>query len=588
MNDTGGRPWKAALMDRSADARPAVEAPAVARSERLAWTGSLLTRLSRPMLEAFYGAGYWRSDTIYALARDHAERTPDRFAVRDGRGALTYAELIDLAETIGADLAAAGLQPGDRVAVWISARVEMAAYLLACSRHRFVLCPSLHRNHTVDEVATLLSRVRASALAAERGYGADGERADIFAAAEMLGHIQRIHRLDAPQGAGVDPALGDLAPSTVETVVEPDPDSVVYLAFTSGTTGEPKGVMHSDNTLLSNARELRADWGFGAESVIYTMSPLSHNLGFGALVLSLLSGGELVVHDAPRGARLSERLGAVGATFLFGVPAHAMDLLDELRAGGGGLERLRGFRVSGAAAPAHVVEGLRDFGVIVQSGYGMTEACSHHYTRPEDDPSLVVGSSGRACRNYEIRIFAQDDPDRPLPTGEIGQIGGRGASLMLGYFDNQRATEAAFNRGGWFMTGDLGWVDDAGYVRVTGRIKDVIIRGGHNIYPAHIEALAMRHPSVERAAALPVKDERLGERVCIAVVPRDGGHVDPDQLLEHLDAAGLSKYDMPEYFLELEQIPLSANGKVLKRALVGPLEEGRLTPRPIRFRSRSQ
>ena len=109
-----------------------------------------------------------------------------------------------------------------------------------------------------------------------------------------------------------------------------------------------------------------------------------------------------------------------------------------------------------------------------------------------------------------------------LPPGEVGQIGGRGASLMLGYFDDQEATETAFNATGWFMTGDLGWIDDKGYLRITGRKKDLIIRGGHNIYPARIELLVLRHPAIERAAALPIADERLGEKVCLAVVPRDG------------------------------------------------------------------
>ena len=120
----------------------------------------------------------------------------------------------------------------------------------------------------------------------------------------------------------------------------------------------------------------------------------------------------------------------------------------------------------------------------------MTETCSHQYTLPNDDPRLIVESCGRSCPGYEIRIFDRDNPNRELKAGEIGQIGGRGASLMLGYFDDQKSTEEAFNRDGWFMTGDLGWIDEAGYLRITGRKKDVIIRGGHNIYPAKIKLLA--------------------------------------------------------------------------------------------------
>ena len=156
---------------------------------------------------------------------------------------------------------------------------------------------------------------------------------------------------------------------------------------------------------------------------------------------------------------------------------------------------------------------------------------------------------------------------------------------MLGYFDDQAATEAAFNTAGWFMTGDLGWLDAEGYLRITGRKKDIIIRGGHNIHPAHLEALALRHPAVEKAAAFPVSDPRLGERVCLAVVMRSDIPLDPQQILQHLDRAGLSKSDMPEFILPVAEMPLTASGKIIKRELVHWVEEGRVQPLPVRFRS---
>jgi acyl-CoA synthetase len=251
-----------------------------------------------------------------------------------------------------------------------------------------------------------------------------------------------------------------------------------------------------------------------------------------------------------------------------------------------GLGRLKGFRISGAAAPREVVAGLIEQGIIPQSGYGMTENCSHQYTLPNDDPKLIVETSGRTCPGYELRIFRTDDPDLPAPAGEIGQIGGRGASLMLGYFDDQVATEDAFNRDGWFMTGDLGQLDAGGYLRITGRLKEIIVRGGHNIHPARIEALAMRHAAVARAAAVPIADARLGEKVCLAVMFRVGVSVTPAELLAHLDAAGLSKYDMPEYFLTLDEIPLTPNGKIRKRDLAEWIAQGRVKPAPVRWQSK--
>lgn len=547
---------------------------------------NLLTRLTSRVLTLNYDAGWWKSDTIYDCAARHAASAPNRTAIRDSFCALTYADLVSLADRTAATLRERGLRPGDRVGAWMSSRVELAVILLACSRAGFVLCPSLHRNHTVAEIATLLDRCSAKALFAETGYGADADRKDIFAAVEAIGSAPAAFPIAPPARRGPDDIASQLGLSPEARAAQPSglPDDIVYLAFTSGTTGEPKGVMHSNNTLLSNARSLAKDWGFSERSVTYTLSPLSHNLGFGALVLTMHAGGEIVLNDLPRGASLLERLRETGTTFVFGVPAHAMDLLKEIeKAGAANLDRLRGFRISGAPASTAVVEGLLSYGIMPQSGYGMTEACSHHYTLPGDDPQRIVNTSGRACRDYEVRIFSVDQPDVEVPVGEIGQIGGRGGSLMLGYFDDQANTEKSFNRDGWFMTGDLGRLDADGYLKITGRIKDVIIRGGHNIHPAHIELLAMRHPQVERAAALPVKDERLGERVCIVVMPRNGAEVDPLQLLTHLHEQGLSKYDMPEFFLQVDEIPLSASGKMLKRALLPSIESGRLSPRPVRW-----
>lgn len=545
-----------------------------------------LSLLSAPSLESFYRDGYWQDHTIYSLVHGHALSSPDKTAIREMARQVSYRQLLDAADRLAAALEGAGVRPGQRVAVWLPSRIETAVAVLACSRQGYVCCPSLHRDHTVEETTDLLARMRASALIAEVGYGADGERADVFVRASTLDTLRLVIPLEAHP---VDPEiLPDLAPAQTGSARQ-DPNAVVYLAFTSGTTGEPKGVMHSDNTLLAPVRALAADWSLGGDMVVYSLSPLSHNLGFGAMVLALSGGGELVVHDLPRGASLFDRLVETGTTFLFGVPTHAIDLLAELtQRGVERVGRLRGFRVSGAAIPPRVAQELLDHGVIPQSGYGMTEAGSHHYTRPDDPAELIISSSGRPCAGYEARIFSRDGADVELAPGEVGQIGGRGASLMLGYFDDQTATEESFNASGWFMTGDLGWMDEAGNVRITGRKKDLIIRGGHNIFPAKIEALAMRHPGVEKAAAVPIPDDRLGERVCLVVTSRDGAKIDPTELLEHLDRDGLSKFDMPEHFLQVEELPLTASGKIFKRRLLEWVDEGRVTPSPVRFKVPAQ
>lgn len=546
----------------------------------------MLTLLDPDRLRQGYESGFWRSETLYARAASQAARAPGAIAIRDRRRAITWAALVAAADALAGDLRAAGLRAGNRVAVWLPSRVETLVALLACSRDRYVCCPSLHRDHTVEEVVELCTRMRAAALIAEDGYGADAQRHDIFTQAQRIATLKRVHRLArldetteaAWAGPGLEPAP-DAAPIAA-------PDGVLYLAFTSGTTGAPKGVMHSDNTVLANARAIIADWSLTDRDVICTLSPLSHNLGFGCIVMACETGCELVLPDLPRGASLLDRVIATGTTFLVGVPTHAIDLLAEIRKRGEArVGALRGFRISGAAAPQKVVADLLAHGVTPQSGYGMTEACSTHYTLPGDPPALITGSSGRCAPGYDVRVFSRDDPDRELPAGEVGQIGGRGTSLMLGYYDDQASTEDSFNRAGWFMTGDLGWVDEQGYIRITGRKKDVIIRGGHNIFPAKIESLAMQHPAVARAAAMPVADERLGERVCLAVMLKPGAALEAEAMLAHLDAAGLSRYDMPEYWLPVAEIPLTASGKILKRAVQAELEARRLTPVPVRFKA---
>ena len=184
-----------------------------------------------------------------------------------------------------------------------------------------------------------------------------------------------------------------------------------------------------------------------------------------------------------------------------------------------------------------------------RNGYGMTEAHSHNYTLPDDAPERIIGTSGRACPGYRIKIWSLDDKDVEMGTGEVGQVGGKGASLMLGYYGDAAATAASLNSDGWFMTGDIGSLDEDGYLHIKGRIKDVIIRGGHNIYPARIEQLAARHPRVDQAAAIPFPDERLGETVCMVIKPAGSTGPDPGQLLEHLRAEGCQNTICPNTWL---------------------------------------
>jgi acyl-CoA synthetase len=545
-------------------------------------TNTLLTLHDPAAARRYYDAGLWRRDTFYRLLQQHAAARPDDFALRDGARRLTWRRLCDWVDAVAADLDAAGLKRGERVAVWLPNRVEAVAIFLACSRQGYICNPSLHQNYTVAEIVELLGRTRAAALFAQPGYGADARTASIFSAVAASPGLRKVYALgDTAAGAASfpEPAPGRPLPPAAD-----DPDSVVYLAYTSGTTGAPKGVMHSANTLLANARAMVEDWHHDHRSVLFSLSPLSHHIATVALAQSLAAGMEFVVNAPPAGTTPLDWIIATGATYVMGVPTHAMDILGELRRRGGEtIGRVKTFYMAGSPIPREVAQAFLDRGVTPQNVYGMSENSSHQYTLPSDPAETIVATCGRACRAYEIRLFDQENPDLEVAPGEIGEIGGRGACLMLGYFDNQQATEESFNRGGWFLSGDLGRFDEAGCLEIVGRKKDLIIRGGRNIHPAKIEDLTMRHCAVARAAAFAVADQRLGEKVCLSVIFHEGAQAEAQELLAHLHRAGLSRYDMPEYFIAMTAYPLTASGKVLKRELVEWARAGRIKPAPVRW-----
>jgi acyl-CoA synthetase len=519
---------------------------------------------------AFYNAGLWQSDTFYSLLVKQADCRPDAMALRDGSSALDWRCLKARVDALADDFLEHGLGAGDRLSIWMSNRCEAIIAFLACSREGIACNPSLHRTYTCGEILELLTELRAKAIVTEPGWGADRAQKDFE---QMLDRLPMSVRIYTPQKFPLHITQLNRTPHA-------NPDSIAYLAFTSGTTGKPKCVMHSSNTLLANARDLVRDWVLDEHCVLFSLSPLSHHIAWVAVSQWLVCGGQMVTDDPPAGMSRLDWIIETGATYVLGVPTHAMDILGEQRKREiPRIGQVQTFYIAGSPIPEVVARALVDQGITPQNIYGMTECSSHQYTHPGDSKEVWISTCGRGGPAYEVKIWDPDDPDCELQQGETGEIGGRGAAMMLGYYGNQPATERTFNGHGYLLSGDLGSFDRHGNLRIEGRIKDLIIRGGHNIYPSRIEALALTHPRVAKAAAFGILDERLGETVCLAII----GDVEADEMLNHLASEGLSKFDMPEWYIAVETFPLTASGKILKRDLVSMARRGDLAIVPVRY-----
>lgn len=518
----------------------------------------------------YYAQSLWREDTFYTLLEKHAQQNPEQLAIRDKRQGLNWASLKARVDALADELRQLGVCAGDRISLWLTDRIEVLVSFLACSKVGAACNPTIHGNYSNERVARLITSIGAKVLISEialmkpyKEYfeaivsSHDNPLQEILLAEEFPEHI-----------------------ISVENNYQADPDAVAYLAFTSGTTGDPKCVMHSANTLLSNARNLAHDWSLSDRDTILTLSSTSHHIAWVAIGQWLISGALLVLPQARQGRENLEWIMENEASYVLGVPTHAMDILNaQQEAGVKRLSSVRVFYLAGAAIPRTVAEAFVKQGIKPQSVYGMTENSSHHYTHPNDDIETLVTTCGRGGSAYELKIWSQENRNEEVPVGTIGEIGGKGACLMLGYFDNQRETERSFNQHGYFMSGDLGKMDAKGNVSIIGRKRELIIRGGFNIYPTQIEDLALQYPDLINIAVFGVPDDRLGERACMALI----GSVDPHDLLQFLYEKGLSKYEMPEWFVQMESFPLTPSGKVFKRELIMMYEKGQIQLEPIKF-----
>lgn len=513
-------------------------------------------------LATYVGTGVWDERTIAQQAAALAADDPDFIAIVDGELSRTRAQLIAEAEALSAAMYQRGLRKGDVIAFQTPNWYEAMVINLAAAMSGLVINPivPIYRDH---EVSQMLGDCGARAIFVAKTF----RKFDFEDMAQRIKtRLPTLEHIFTVRGSGPEDYASLVAEgrNSAFTWPEVDPLGVKLVLYTSGTTGRPKGVLHSHVSIARILRESAADWGLSAGEATLMPSPVTHVSGYAnGLEAPFVCGTRTVLMEAwnaEDAMRLIERhdlVGTVAATpFL-------VELADTARKFGNRLSGFRYFACGGAAVPDDLIptanaafDNCRAFRV-----FGASEVPLVTFGWPRDE-QLAATTDGRVG-DYDVRIV--DHEDRPLPDGTEGEILARGPGMMLGYADAEQ-TRSAITEDGYFRTGDLGIRTPAGAITITGRKKDLIIRGGENISAKEIEDVLHCHPKVREAAVVAMPHPRLGEGVCAYVIATDDG-LDPSELVAHVGASGLAKQKIPERFEFRDDFPRTAAGKVRKDQL---------------------
>jgi len=358
------------------------------------------------------------------------------------------------------------------------------------------------------------------------------------------------------------------------TAHRPGPDDITQLIYTSGTTGEPKGVMHSANTLMANIIPYAQRLNLGADDVILMASPMAHQTGFMyGLMMPVMLKATAVLQDVWDPAKAADLIRAEKATFTMASTPFLTDLTRTVTESGKPVPTLKTFLCAGAPIPGPLVEQAQvGLGAKIVSAWGMTENGAVTLIKLDDDDKLASTTDGCALPGVEVKVV--DSDGQTLPAGEIGKLLVRACSNFGGYL--KRPQWNGTDADGWFDTGDLATMNAQGYIRISGRSKDVIIRGGENIPVVEVEALLYRHPAVAQVAIVAYPDERLGERACAVIVPKADQTIDFAGMVDFLKSHKLAVQYVPEKLIVRDAMPATPSGKIQKFRLRDMLKAGEL------------
>lgn len=516
-------------------------------------------------------AGLWRNESLTASLERWARERPDALAATDGATRYTWRALARTVERVAHGLAAHGVARGSVVSVQLPNWNEFVLVALAVDRLGAVLnpIPPIYRAAELRFILELLESHAVVIPERFRGFDHAAMLASLRPELPRLAHVLVARGTPA---AGQRP-FTQLTETAWETragrsaLPGTDPNSVHEVIFTSGTTGEPKGVMHTPNTALALMAPAYERLGFSDREVILMSSTFGHQTGylygFATMVLLGATGVWLDVWNAETAARLIE---TERVTVTMGATPFLQDLTYTAALARPGARSLRLFICAGAPVPRKLVEDAQArLGCTISAGWGMTENGLVTCNGLADAPEKVFATDGRPLPGAELRIA--DGDGRPVPAKTEGDVLVRAASQSLGYFKRPAFTAEAYTPDGWFRTGDRGVLDEGGYLSITGRAKDLIIRGGENLSPAEIENLLFTHPKVASVAVVGMPDARLQERACAFVVPAPGELPTLAELVAFLETRQIARQKFPERLEIVGEFPMTPSGKIQKYRL---------------------
>ena len=515
---------------------------------------------------AYRQQGLWGDASLADYWQQTARAMPDKIAVVDNHGATyTYSALDHAASCLANWMLAKGIESGDRIAFQLPGWCEFTVIYLACLKIGAVSVPLLP-SWREAELVWVLNKCQAKMFFAPTLFKQTRPVDLILPLQNQLPQLQQIVGVDKLAPATSSLSLSQIIAdnTSLTTAITTHGDELAAVLFTSGTEGLPKGVMLTHNNILASERAYCARLNLTWQDVFMMPAPLGHATGFlHGVTAPFLIGARSVLLDIFTPDACLALLEQQHCTCMLGATPFVYDLLNVLEKQPADLSALRFFLCGGTTIPKKVARECQQRGIKLLSVYGSTESSPHAVVNLDDPLSRFMHTDGYAAAGVEIKVV--DDARKTLPPGCEGEEASRGPNVFMGYFDEPELTARALDEEGWYYSGDLCRMDEAGYIKITGRKKDIIVRGGENISSREVEDILLQHPKIHDACVVAMSDERLGERSCAYVVLKAPHHsLSLEEVVAFFSRKRVAKYKYPEHIVVIEKLPRTASGKIQK------------------------